>query len=67
MAESLSYSEWSTEVSFMDLQVCACVYTGGETRGRRTAGARKLLLHLLAQFSAILHFACLYRLVESFI
>ena len=26
MAESLSYYEWSTEVScFMDLQMCACV------------------------------------------
>ena len=66
MAESFFGSEWSTEVScFMDMQMCACVLEV------RWEGAGQQVLEsyccsiLLAQFSASLDFACLYRLVES--
>ena len=41
MAESLSGQ--SKEVSFMDLQICACVL-GSRRESADTTGARKLLL-----------------------
>ena len=65
MAISLPYSGYSTEVSFMDWPMCAC-----SVLELRQEGAEQQVLEItatvfLAQFSASIGFACLYRLVES--